>query len=61
MKADPARLLLWSLATFHTAFFFAVFVASVQDEAWPLVLRNIRFGIIRDVNHLFRESGRHLR
>jgi len=43
--------------------FFAVFVASIQDEAGagPLVLRNIRFGIIRDMNHLFGESGRHLR
>jgi len=43
--------------------FFAVFIASIQDEARtrPLVFRNIRFGIIRDVNHLFRECGRHLR
>ena len=29
MKATPARLLLWSLATFHTAFFFAAFVAAL--------------------------------
>jgi hypothetical protein len=42
-------------------YFFAVFVASNQDEARALVLRNIRFRIIRDVNHMFRESGRHLR
>ena len=27
MKATSARLLLWSLATFHTAFFFAAFEA----------------------------------
>jgi len=41
--------------------FFAVFVASIQDEGRALVLRNIHFRIIRDVNYLFRESGRHLR
>src|SRR5439155_6183702 len=29
MKDGPARLLLWSLATFHTAFFFAAFVAAL--------------------------------